>query len=145
MGIPGAEQVNIAVGPPQIPAPQPTSPLTAACDPCSHCYVLLWHELPGQQQQASGHLLQKAHRSLVLLRLLVLISSADLQISLQHLRQAACICRMLWSFSRDGGMPFSFLWSKVNKFFGIPVNAVSSLACLGLSPGHDAADELYSL
>eukprot|EP00891_Asterochloris_glomerata_P002201 jgi/Astpho2/2201/Aster-03190 len=35
---------------------------------------------------------------------------------------------MLWSFSRDGGMPFSFLWSRVNKFFGIPVNAVFFMA-----------------
>eukprot|EP00891_Asterochloris_glomerata_P001109 jgi/Astpho2/1109/e_gw1.00020.5.1_t len=32
--------------------------------------------------------------------------------------------RMLWSFSRDHGMPFSFLWSRVNRYFGIPVNAV---------------------
>lgn len=31
---------------------------------------------------------------------------------------------MLWSFSRDHGMPFSFLWSRVNRYFGIPVNAV---------------------
>ena len=36
-------------------------------------------------------------------------------------------------------MPFSFLWSKVNKFFGIPVNAVSSLACSRHGSGHDAA------
>ena len=31
---------------------------------------------------------------------------------------------MLWSFSRDHGMPFSFLWARVNHYFGIPVNAV---------------------
>lgn len=44
--------------------------------------------------------------------------------------------RMLWSFSRDGGMPFSSVWAKVNGGLGVPVNAVWFMVtvafCLGL-------------
>ena len=32
-------------------------------------------------------------------------------------------CRMLWSFSRDGGVPGYKLWSSVNKYTGTPINA----------------------
>lgn len=30
---------------------------------------------------------------------------------------------MLWSFSRDGGVPGYTLWSSVNKYTGTPINA----------------------
>lgn len=32
--------------------------------------------------------------------------------------------RMLWSFARDGGVPFHKVWSTVNRFTGTPVNSV---------------------
>lgn len=32
--------------------------------------------------------------------------------------------RCTWSFSRDGGIPGSGMWKKVNKRFGLPVNAL---------------------
>lgn len=32
--------------------------------------------------------------------------------------------RCTWSFSRDGGIPGSGFWKKVNKRFGLPVNAL---------------------
>ncbi|CAR29437.1 hypothetical protein ZYGR_0AD01190 [Zygosaccharomyces rouxii] len=31
--------------------------------------------------------------------------------------------RLCWSFSRDGGLPFAGLWSKVNSRMGVPLNA----------------------
>lgn len=44
--------------------------------------------------------------------------------------------RMLWSFARDGGMPFSSVWASVNGFLGVPLNAVWFMVtvafCLGL-------------
>lgn len=33
-------------------------------------------------------------------------------------------CRCTWAFSRDGGIPFSRVWSKVNKRYDVPVNAL---------------------
>lgn len=57
---------------------------------------------------------------------------------------------MLWSFSRDGGVPGYKLWSSVNKFTGTPINAgehrysskwrkgtlsmVQGLVCVGIEP-----------
>ena len=35
-----------------------------------------------------------------------------------------CGRRMLWSFSRDGGVPFHRLWSSVNPLTGTPINSV---------------------
>ncbi|KIO25996.1 hypothetical protein M407DRAFT_75027, partial [Tulasnella calospora MUT 4182] len=32
--------------------------------------------------------------------------------------------RCTWAFSRDGGIPFSRVWSKVNKRYDVPVNAL---------------------
>lgn len=32
--------------------------------------------------------------------------------------------RCTWSFSRDGGIPASGVWRKVNKRFGLPLNAL---------------------
>ena len=48
-----------------------------------------------------------------------------------------CICRMLWSFSRDGAVPGWRLWSSVNPVTKTPVNAVlfmvrSYLVCVHL-------------
>ena len=36
---------------------------------------------------------------------------------------------MLWSFSRDGGVPGYKLWSSVNKFTGTPINAGEHQYC----------------
>ena len=33
------------------------------------------------------------------------------------------ICRMVYAFSRDGALPFSHVWHKVNKY-DVPMNAV---------------------
>jgi amino acid transporter len=35
-----------------------------------------------------------------------------------------CACRMLYAFSRDGAVPMSRWWRKVNPYFEAPVNAV---------------------
>ena len=34
------------------------------------------------------------------------------------------VCRMLWSFSRDGGIPFHQLWSAINESTQTPILAV---------------------
>lgn len=38
--------------------------------------------------------------------------------------------RMLWSFSRDGGVPGYKIWSSVNKYTGTPINAVWAMVTL---------------
>ena len=43
---------------------------------------------------------------------------------------------MLWSFSRDGGVPGYRLWSSVNKFTGTPINAGEHHCCLTLILRH---------
>ena len=44
------------------------------------------------------------------------------------------VCRMLWSFARDGGVPFHKVWSTVNRFTGTPVNSVwAMVSCTCLS------------
>ncbi|KAL4913903.1 putative choline transporter Hnm1 [Aspergillus aurantiobrunneus] len=47
--------------------------------------------------------------------------------------------RVLWAFARDGAMPFSDFWARVNKWFRIPFNAqllvaavIAALGCLYL-------------
>ncbi|OAQ58932.1 amino acid permease [Pochonia chlamydosporia 170] len=47
--------------------------------------------------------------------------------------------RVLWAFSRDGAMPFSSTWSRVNTRYGVPFNAqllvtvvVAALGCIYL-------------
>ncbi|KAG8902031.1 hypothetical protein FRC00_002733 [Tulasnella sp. 408] len=42
-------------------------------------------------------------------------------------------CRCTWAFSRDGAIPFSRVWSKVNKRYDVPVNALllsTTVICL---------------
>ncbi len=63
-----------------------------------------------------------------------------------HARQpvnAAGTCRMLWSFSRDGGIPFHRLWSAINPTSGTPILAVWAMVTfaflLGLPMLHSTA------
>lgn len=50
---------------------------------------------------------------------------------------------MLWSFSRDGGVPFHRLWSAINKTSGTPILAVWAMVIfaflLGLPMLHSTA------
>ena len=52
--------------------------------------------------------------------------------SSQHVQASTYVClhacRMLWSFSRDGGVPFHRIWSSVNPLTGTPINSVWSVA-----------------
>ena len=52
-------------------------------------------------------------------------------------------CRMLWSFSRDGGIPFHRVWSAINKTSGTPILAVWAMVIfaflLGLPMLHSTA------
>lgn len=57
--------------------------------------------------------------------------------------------RCLWSFSRDQGLPLSRLWSKVDKYHNLPLNAlilstviISLLGCIYL--GNSAAFNAFS-
>lgn len=45
------------------------------------------------------------------------------------------MCRMLWSFSRDGGVPGHKLWSSVNPLTGTPINAVWAMVCFAFILG----------
>ena len=55
----------------------------------------------------------------------------------------ACLYRMLWSFSRDGGIPFHRLWSAINRTSGTPILAVWAMVTfaflLGLPMLHSTA------
>ena len=55
----------------------------------------------------------------------------------------ACLHRMLWSFSRDGGIPFHRLWSAINRTSGTPILAVWAMVTfaflLGLPMLHSTA------
>jgi amino acid transporter len=42
---------------------------------------------------------------------------------------------MLWSFSRDGGVPLYKVWAALNMFTGTPVNAVWAMASLAFLLG----------
>ena len=54
-----------------------------------------------------------------------------------------CLYRMLWSFSRDGGIPFHRLWSAINRTSGTPILAVWAMVTfaflLGLPMLHSTA------
>ena len=54
-----------------------------------------------------------------------------------------CPFRMLWAFSRDGGIPFHRLWSAINKTSGTPILAVWAMVTfaflLGLPMLHSTA------
>lgn len=43
--------------------------------------------------------------------------------------------RVLWAFARDGAMPFSDVWAKVSKRFGIPFNAQLLVAAANAALG----------
>ncbi|OKL63669.1 hypothetical protein UA08_00928 [Talaromyces atroroseus] len=43
--------------------------------------------------------------------------------------------RVLWAFARDGAMPFSDVWSRVSKRFGIPFNAQLLVAAANAALG----------
>jgi amino acid transporter len=53
-----------------------------------------------------------------------------------------CLVRMLWAFARDGGVPFSRVWSAVHGCTGTPVNAVWAMSALAFLLG---LPMLYSL
>jgi len=46
-----------------------------------------------------------------------------LVLGVEHIMHGGC-CRMLWSFSRDGGVPFHQLWSAINESTQTPILAV---------------------
>ena len=59
---------------------------------------------------------------------LVLLTSVGCIIS-SHTWQA----RLCWSFARDGGLPYSHLWARVNRSVGVPLNAhLMSCVCISL-------------
>lgn len=45
------------------------------------------------------------------------------------------MCRVLWSFSRDGGVPLYKVWAAINWWTGTPVNAVWAMAALAFLMG----------
>lgn len=49
---------------------------------------------------------------------------------------------MLWAFARDGGVPYSRVWSAVSKCTGTPVSAVWAMSALAFLLG---LPMLYSL
>lgn len=45
----------------------------------------------------------------------------------------ASVSRLIWAFSRDDGLPFSYLFSSVHSKFKLPINALCLVGiCLGL-------------
>ena len=42
---------------------------------------------------------------------------------------------MLWSFSRDGGVPLYRVWSAINKRTGTPLNATWAMTAMGFLLG----------
>ncbi|AGO13076.1 AaceriAFL081Wp [[Ashbya] aceris (nom. inval.)] len=59
---------------------------------------------------------------------LVLLTSIGCIIS-SHTWQA----RLCWSFARDGGLPYSHIWARVNRSVGVPLNAhLMSCVCISL-------------
>jgi amino acid transporter len=54
-----------------------------------------------------------------------------------HMPTAALLpfCRMLWSFSRDGALPFWRFWSAINPVTKTPLNAVLFMVTLAFILG----------
>ena len=51
------------------------------------------------------------------------------------IRHTGDACRMLWSFSRDGGVPLHRVWGAINGVTGAPLNAAWAMTALAFLLG----------